>query len=83
MANKTIKPRVISSCERLLQEQHYISLIDLFKAIGLIHPVHEQYWKRGKSKDLETFIKGGPEKISDAITCYQDWAYAVAELLYI
>ena len=74
MSNKTIQERVISACEQILEHQPYISITEVFKVIGLLQPIHEDNWRKGKIPDLETLIQGNPSKIAEAINCLQKWA---------
>jgi len=74
MSKKTIEERVISACSRIIQYQSFISIAEVFKVIGLLQPIHEDYWRKGKIPELETLIQGNPDKIADVIGCLQKWA---------
>jgi hypothetical protein len=74
MSNKTIQERVVSACERILQDKLYVCLTEVFKVIGLLQQTHEDNWRKGKSAELETFIQGNSSKKVEAIDCLKKWA---------
>lgn len=74
MSNKTIQDRVISACEQILLDQPYVSLTEVFKVIGLLQPIHEDNWRKGKITELETLIQGKSSKKAEAIACLKKWA---------
>lgn len=74
MTNKTIQERVFSACERIMQHQSFINIVEVFKVIGLLQPIHEDNWRKGKISELETSIQGNPTKIAEAVNCLKKWA---------
>lgn len=70
-----IPERVIHTAEQALQNQNYVSLIDVLTGIGLLHPVHVQEWQKGKIPYLEQMIQGSLEKIFLAIKSFHNWVH--------
>ncbi len=70
---KTIQERVLSACEQILRLQHYISLTEVFKTIGILQPFQEDNWRNGKIDSLESVLQGSPEKILEAIKWVDMW----------
>jgi hypothetical protein len=44
------------------------------KAIGLLQPIHEDNWRKGKMQNLEMMIQGSQSKIAETINCLVVWA---------
>jgi hypothetical protein len=70
---RTIQERVISACEQIMLDQKYISLAEVLKMIGLIKPIHEDSWRKGKIPNLEMMIEGSESKIIETINCFIEW----------
>ncbi len=73
-SQKSIQGRVISACQQILLHQKYVNLSEVLKVIGLLQPIHEDNWRKGKIQCLEMMIQGNPNKISETITCFREWA---------
>lgn len=69
-----IRNRVIQSAETALQDQFYVSLLDVFMKMGLLHSGHVHEWKKGKISYLEKMIQGSVEKRKFSINCFHSWA---------
>ena len=69
-----IKERVIRSAELALNDQQYVSAIEVFLRMGWLQFVHVQDWKRGKIPFLEMYIEIKPERMAYAMECFSEWA---------
>jgi hypothetical protein len=75
MSNRArIEQRVIQAAESALQNQHYVSPIDVLLGMGLLQFVHVQDWLKGRIPYLEKVIQGNLSKISYAMKCFRSWA---------
>jgi hypothetical protein len=71
-----IEKRVVQSAETLLFKQHYLSVLEVFLAMGWLKPVHVQAWRSGKVAYLEKVIECNLHKITHAMKCLRRWALA-------
>ena len=65
---------MISTSEKVLYQQHYVSPIDVLVGIGYLQPIHVQDWRKGKIHYLEKSIQANLKKISFAMKCFRKWA---------
>jgi hypothetical protein len=75
MGNRaSIEKRVIETAEKVLQQQNFVSAIDIFLGIGTLKPDCLQDWRKGRIPYLEKVIEGSLGKISFAMKCFRSWA---------
>ena len=77
MSSKPQRPleeRVAEAAEGALAEQGYVSVIDVLTRIGYLAPVHVDDWRKGRFACLEELIFVHPNKITSALSLFQEWA---------
>jgi hypothetical protein len=71
---KNISQRVASEAGKIVSQQGYVSVIDLFLKIGWLAPDKLLDWKRGRVPYLERVITANLGKISRAMKEFRSWA---------
>lgn len=66
--------RVAGMAEKIVSQQGYVSVVDLFLGIGWLTPDKLAEWKRGRIPYLERVITANLSKISKAMKAFQSWA---------
>jgi hypothetical protein len=70
-----LESRVIRAAETALSHQHYVSVIDVFCGMGLLHTAQIDLWRKGRVDFLERVIQGNLSKISSSIAIFRRWAW--------
>ena len=74
MSKQTIEQRVRQAAEKVLNEQNYVSAIDVLLEISYLQYAHLDDWRKGQVPYLESVIQVNLDKISMAMKCFREWA---------
>ncbi len=75
MSNRMrIKQRVVQAAEQPLNQNHFVSPVDILIALGWLQPIQVQDWRKGKIPYLEKAIQANLNKISYAMKCFRLWS---------
>ena len=69
-----LERRVVQAAEAALARQQYVSAIEVFCGMGLLHPTHVDSWRKGRIDFLERVIQGNLHKVSSSIAIFHRWA---------
>lgn len=69
-----INQRVIQAAEQVLQNQRYLSALEVLMTLGWLQYSYVEDWKRGKIPYLEPMIQGSLEKRKVALKYFHAWA---------
>lgn len=71
---RTLEERVVRAAETALSRQRYVSAIDVFCGMGLLHTAQVDLWRKGRVNFLEQVIEGKRSKISSSMEIFHRWA---------
>jgi len=74
MDRQQLEHRVRQVAEQVLQQQHYVSCIDILLGIGYLEPTHLNDWRKGQVPYLERVIQANLNKVSWAMKAFRQWA---------
>jgi hypothetical protein len=69
-----LSTRVVQAAEAALADHGYVSAIDLLSGIGWLTPGTVDSWRQGRVDSLQEAIQANPDKISDAMSRFRQWA---------
>jgi len=70
-----LEQRVIRAAESALEDQRYVSAIDIFLRIGWLSPEALRRWRQGGMRCLEEGVRVNLRKISFAMATSRRWAF--------
>ena len=76
MAKRDLGERVTAAAQRALDNQKYVSAVDVLNWMGMLSPYYLEKWGRGEVPHLEGIIQCGPAKLSNALRIFRNWAEA-------
>ena len=76
MAKRDLGERVAAAAQRALDNQKYVSAVDVLNWMGMLSPYYLEKWRRGEVPHLEGIIQCGPAKLSNAMRLFRSWAEA-------
>lgn len=65
---------VMKAAKQTLDRQGYVSPLEVMIALGWLHPIHAQDWRRGKVPFLEKVIQANLHKLTEAIKHLKQWS---------
>jgi hypothetical protein len=74
MNNDKLREKIIVEANSILKEKHYISLVDIFVAIGVLSSKEYEDWRLGRIPYLERACKINLSKLSFIIKELQLYA---------
>ena len=78
MAKRNLGERVAEAAGQALENQKYVSAVDVLMGMGMLQPYHLDRWRRGEVPHLEGVIQCGSAKLSDSLRTFRSWAEARA-----
>ena len=66
--------KIISIASHILDEENYVSTIDILLGLGYLAPSVLEDWYRGRLPYLENSLQIGSEKLSFVIQFFHEWA---------
>ncbi len=66
--------KIISIASRILDENQYVSTVDILLGLGYLSPNILEDWYRGRLSYLENGLHVGSEKLGFAIQFFHEWA---------
>jgi hypothetical protein len=66
--------KIISIASRILDENQYVSTVDILLGLGYLSPNILEDWYRGRLSYLENGLQVGSEKLGFAIQFFHEWA---------
>lgn len=70
-----LEQRVIRAAESALEDQKYVSAVDIFLRIGWLNPEALRRWRQGGVRCLEEGVQANLRKISLAMAIFRHWAF--------
>lgn len=77
MHKQSLQEKVESIAQRILENQHYVTVVDLLLSTGHLQYPHFDRWQRGQEPFLETAIQADRNKIKHIMRCFHEWANRV------
>jgi hypothetical protein len=74
MASSRLEERVTRAAEATLNEQSYVSAIDVLLRLGWLVPPHLELWRQGRVECLERVVQASLGKQSTAMRTLRTWA---------
>ncbi len=74
MARRRIEARVRGIAAAVLDEQQYVSVIDVVTGLGWLSYSPLKAWQQGRMECLEEALQAGPDKITAALAEFRRWA---------
>lgn len=74
MARRSVEERVRGAAAAALDEQQYVSAIDVVTALGWLSYSPLKAWQQGRMECLEEALQAGPDKITAALAEFRRWA---------
>ncbi|GHF05927.1 hypothetical protein GCM10017786_44340 [Amycolatopsis deserti] len=75
MAGK-LHNRVASVADAALAQRKYVAPVDVFTALGWVHPARVEEWRRGRFSPLAKELPVDNARIAEALRCLDTWARA-------
>ncbi|MFD4194390.1 DUF2293 domain-containing protein [Amycolatopsis thermoflava] len=75
MAGK-LHNRVASVAGAALAQRKYVAPVEVFTALGWVHPSRVEEWRRGRFSPLAKELPVGTARIAEALECLGNWARA-------
>ena len=69
-----LKERVIKAAAQVLNQQGYVSPLNVMMALGWLQQIHANDWRRGKVPFLEKVIQANLHKLTEAMKYFKQWA---------
>jgi hypothetical protein len=69
------RQRVVRAAEKALAEQRYVSVVDIVRRLGWVHPVNVESWRRARIADLESLLPVPVERLIQAVEHLTQWAH--------
>ncbi|MBI3293089.1 MAG: hypothetical protein HYZ73_09880 [Elusimicrobia bacterium] len=70
-----MEQRVIRAAESVLEDQKYVSAVDIFLRIGWLNPEALRRWRQGGVRCLEEGVRANLRKISLVMAIFRRWAF--------
>jgi hypothetical protein len=70
----SLEERVVQSAGNTLEDQDYVSPIDVFLRMGLLAETSVKYWRNGGVETLEEVLQAGRDKVERALAIFRRWA---------
>lgn len=74
MAKRDLGERVAAAAERALENQKYVSAIEVLNWMGMLPTHYLDKWRRGEVPHLEGLVQCAPAKLSDSLRIFRSWA---------
>lgn len=75
---KALSDRVVRAAERALNDQKYVSPVDVLLGIGWLDPSSLKNWRLGRVDYLERVVQANLSRLSEAMKIFRAWATAKA-----
>lgn len=69
-----LERRVIAAAESALDDQKYVSAVDVLVGLGWVAPSNVDRWRQGRIDVLDRVTAGGPDKRASALEILRRWA---------
>jgi hypothetical protein len=74
MQKRDLGERVAAAAQQALDNQKFVSAVDILAGMGLLQRYHLDKWRRGEGPPLEGVIQGSVNKISETMRLFRTWA---------
>ncbi|MGO9257881.1 MAG: DUF2293 domain-containing protein [Bryobacteraceae bacterium] len=71
-----LESRMVQAAEAALENQKFVSPIDVLLGMGRLTPSHIEQWRHGRIDYLEQLVQGNLHKIADILHTFRQWALA-------
>lgn len=71
-----LEQRVVRAAQSALDDQKFVSPIDVFVRMGWLAPSHVDYWRQGRVDYLERDVQASLGKLTRAMQLFRRWAAA-------